>query len=103
MVSKVLDVTKKPITVQAFAWVGYMGDAEDLKNFLGYIPVYNGSIEAGFSVEISTLEGVMTASPGDYIVRGVQGEFYPVKPDIFHQTYEWGVKDEVQPAPVQSA
>ena len=37
---------------------------------------------------IVTLEGVMSASPGDYIIRGVQGEFYPCKPDIFHSTYE---------------
>ncbi|CAC8189808.1 hypothetical protein EF899_14685 [Staphylococcus aureus] len=37
---------------------------------------------------IETLEGTMTASLGDYIVKGVDGEFYPVKPDIFEQTYE---------------
>lgn len=37
---------------------------------------------------IPTLEGEMTASPGDYIIKGVQGEFYPCKPDIFEQTYE---------------
>jgi hypothetical protein len=39
-------------------------------------------------IEIETLEGTMTARPGDYIIRGVQGEFYPCKPDIFEQTYE---------------
>lgn len=37
---------------------------------------------------INTLEGVMTASPGDYIIRGVNGELYPCKPDIFAKTYE---------------
>ena len=37
---------------------------------------------------IKTLEGTMKASPGDYIIRGVSGEFYPCKPDIFHETYE---------------
>ena len=37
---------------------------------------------------IPTLEGVMKASPGDYIIRGVQGEFYPCKPNIFEDTYE---------------
>jgi len=37
---------------------------------------------------IPTLEGDMAASPGDWIIRGVQGEFYPCKPDIFEQTYE---------------
>lgn len=39
-------------------------------------------------ITIITLEGEMNASPGDYIIRGVQGEFYPCKPDIFEQTYE---------------
>ena len=39
-------------------------------------------------VQIATLEGVMTASPGDWIIKGVQGEVYPCKPDIFEATYE---------------
>jgi hypothetical protein len=39
-------------------------------------------------VFIQTLEGDMQASPGDWIIRGVQGEFYPCKPDIFAATYE---------------
>jgi hypothetical protein len=38
--------------------------------------------------KIVTLEGVMTASPGDYIIRGIQGEEYPCKPDIFKASYE---------------
>lgn len=38
--------------------------------------------------DIKTLEGVMTATEGDYIIRGVQGEYYPCKPDIFDKTYE---------------
>ena len=37
---------------------------------------------------VGTLEGVMQAKPGDWIIRGVQGEFYPCKPDIFAATYE---------------
>ena len=41
-----------------------------------------------FGIAIETLEGVMVASPGDWIIRGVQGEFYPCKPDIFEKTYE---------------
>lgn len=39
-------------------------------------------------MEIDTLAGVMTAQPGDWIIRGVQGEVYPCKPDIFAATYE---------------
>lgn len=42
----------------------------------------------GGLVVIKTLEGAMTAQFGDYIIKGVQGEFYPCKPDIFEQTYE---------------
>ncbi|MGE0290385.1 MAG: hypothetical protein AB7I42_25060 [Bradyrhizobium sp.] len=38
--------------------------------------------------EIETLEGVMLAKPGDWIIRGVKGELYPCKPDIFEATYE---------------
>ena len=42
----------------------------------------------GSTLTIDTLEGQMTALPGDWIIRGVQGEFYPCKPDIFAATYE---------------
>lgn len=39
-------------------------------------------------LKIQTLEGVMTVDIGDYVIKGVKGEFYPCKPDIFEQTYE---------------
>jgi len=39
-------------------------------------------------VEIDTLEGTMTAAPGDWIIRGIKGELYPCKPDIFAATYD---------------
>lgn len=42
----------------------------------------------GNTIVISTLEGDMIASPGDWIIRGVKGELYPCKPDIFEATYE---------------
>lgn len=41
-----------------------------------------------YTMYIRTLEGTMAASPGDYIIKGVKGEFYPCKKDIFAQTYE---------------
>ena len=44
--------------------------------------------DVAYWLSIPTLEGVMKASPGDYIIRGVQGEFYPCKPNIFEDTYE---------------
>ncbi|UXU66015.1 hypothetical protein MUA52_05075 [Staphylococcus agnetis] len=43
---------------------------------------------------ISTLEGVMKVNINDYIIKGVKGEFYPVKPEIFHETYEVLKNDE---------
>lgn len=45
-------------------------------------------IKSNKNIGIETLEGVMKASFGDYIIKGVQGEFYPCKPDIFEATYE---------------
>ena len=39
-------------------------------------------------LHIETLEGTMRAEPGDYVIRGVKGEFYPCKPDVFEATYE---------------
>jgi len=44
--------------------------------------------EVGGYVDIRTLEGVMRADPGDWIIRGVRGELYVCKPDIFAETYE---------------
>ena len=44
-------------------------------------------LEQGY-IEIETLEGYMKASFGDYIIKGIKGEFYPCKPDIFEATYE---------------
>jgi hypothetical protein len=44
--------------------------------------------EEGTEISIHTLGGIMTASIGDYIIRGVTGECYPCKPDIFNKTYE---------------
>ena len=49
-------------------------------------PTYKGTQETVLSIE--TLEGVMQARQGDWIIRGVAGEIYPCKPDIFDQTYE---------------
>jgi hypothetical protein len=48
----------------------------------------NGVEGPDCSVHIKTLEGVMVVSTGDYVIKGVQGEFYPCKPDIFEMTYE---------------
>ena len=51
-------------------------------------------------IKIQTLEGVMTARLGDWIIKGVQGEFYPCKPDIFEATYEPVVEESKYKAKV---
>lgn len=44
--------------------------------------------DADLVLQVVTLEGVMTGEPGDFLIKGIQGEFYPCKPDIFEATYE---------------
>ena len=77
---------KLPVVIQAIMWDGtnYKELCEKLPNFRDYSE-YRPDINYLY---ISTLEGVMQASIGDFIVRGVNGEFYPCKNDIFLKTYE---------------
>lgn len=51
-------------------------------------PVIVEAYQTSETMFIPTLEGVMRADPGDYIITGIRGEQYPCKPDIFHATYE---------------
>ena len=74
---------KKPVAIEAVQWTG--NNKEKILDFC------NGSSSftaADGYIAINTLEGVMNASAGDYIIKGVHGEFYPCKPDIFNETYE---------------
>lgn len=76
---------KKPIVIEALKWE--IENLDEMSTFIG------NSREWGYHAEtnelrIATLEGVMTANEGDYIIKGVKGEFYPCKPDIFEMTYE---------------
>lgn len=78
---------KKPVEIQALQFTGY--NHNEVSAFIGYsTDDGSASWEEVEFFDIYTLEGVMTASPGDWIIRGVQGEYYPCKPDIFEQTYE---------------
>lgn len=74
---------KKPVVIDAFQYKGVKDGA--LEQFMQGA-TWNFNPEKG--VEIATLEGVMTATPYDWIIKGVKGEFYPCKPDIFEATYE---------------
>lgn len=76
---------KKPVKVQAVQWTGY--NFKELNDFVGYC-YYTYSLDDKYSVIIETLEGNLYARQGDWIIRGVNGEFYPCKPDIFEKTYE---------------
>lgn len=76
---------KKPVVVEAVQWTG--SNFDEIKEFCGNDVVENTGTKYSY-LQIHTLEGGMTASKGDYIIKGVSGEFYPCKPDIFEKTYE---------------
>lgn len=85
---------KKPIAIEAVKWKGFNND--EIKDFAGdsvkIEVIREGDADNGIppSVDcsIETLEGVMKANVGDYIIKGVNGEFYPRKQDILEKTYD---------------
>jgi hypothetical protein len=79
---------KKPVVIDAMRLA--LGDLDQMAQFLG---TDNRNLDWTMNnstgvVHIVTREGTMRAEPGDWIIRGVKGEFYPCKPDIFGVTYE---------------
>lgn len=77
---------KKPVVIEAMQYDGTLLSATRISKWMGLDCVdLNLFIDA---LLIDTLEGTMNASPGDWIIKGVAGEFYPCKPDIFAATYE---------------
>jgi len=76
---------KKPVVVEAIRWDG-SAEARSTLHLLS--PLVTFTIYKSGAIEISTLEGRMRANRGDWIIKGVAGEFYPCKPDIFAATYE---------------
>lgn len=80
----------RPIEIQAIKWTGY--NIEEVWEFTddGKCHCYsvgNRHDDGKNELCIHTLDSIMYASPGNYIIRGVGGEFYPCKPDIFEQIY----------------
>jgi len=73
---------KKPVVIEALQWTG--------DNLISIGLFTNGSLRGGqvSDLYIKTLEGDHKATIGDYIIKGVRGEFYPCKEDIFLETYE---------------
>ena len=79
---------KQPVEIEAIRF--YSGDGP---NTIKETLKFTGSLFAYFDddhnvLKIATVEGEMTANDGDWIIKGVAGEFYPCKPDIFEATYE---------------
>lgn len=81
---------KKPIIIDAVLFNGSSTRKHDILKWIKTGEYTQSKVETRdiVSLEIETLEGLMTANAGDYIIKGIQGEFYPCKPDIFHDTYE---------------
>ncbi|HFU4076811.1 TPA: hypothetical protein ACGO71_000721 [Streptococcus suis] len=72
---------KKPVVIEAIRFTG--SNYEEIREF-----IEKNTLCSDLSIVIPTLEGDMVAQKGDYIIKGVHGEFYPCKPDIFNETYE---------------
>ena len=75
---------KKPVIVEAVQWTG--NNREEMEKFIPNTILAKKNAEE--ELAIGRLEGVMTASKNDWIIKGVHGEYYPCKPDIFEKTYE---------------
>jgi len=80
---------KKPVVIEAMQIETNYPNEKDLYAFIGNDIFYDGkkssSKDTGY--KIKTLGGNHSVSVGDFIIKGIQGEFYPCKPDIFHLTY----------------
>ena len=80
---------KKPVVIDALQFFDTPSAMSELSEFL--LDLKNIEFKEGkhsTTLLIETLEGTMTAQEGDFIIKGVEGEFYPCKPDIFRKTYE---------------
>jgi len=83
---------KKPVIIEALLWKG--DNLDDIIDFCAGQATYEGMASGTGKIVIETLESDKkigtrhAASIGDYIIRGIKGEFYPCKPDIFEATYE---------------
>ena len=80
---------KKPVVVEAVHFNGNYDHANHLlKSTDMKIVNIDCEVYDRTNFDIETLEGTMKVLPGDYVIKGIQGEFYPCKPDIFEATYD---------------
>jgi hypothetical protein len=78
---------KKPVIIEAMQLENTKESFEEAYKWIGENVELTWATDGSF-INIKTLEGVHQARVGDYIIKGVKGEFYPCKPDIFEMTYE---------------
>jgi hypothetical protein len=71
---------KKPVVIEALC---FDGNFQEIEEFCGGDAEFRDG-----ELVVATLEGALRASPGDWIIKGVKGEFYPCKPEVFEATYE---------------
>lgn len=76
---------KRPVVIEAVQWTGTKDSANEILAFARTNAMWHFNQN---TMSIATLEGTMLASIGDWVIRGVNNEFYPCKPDIFEKTYE---------------
>ena len=83
---------KKPIVIDAFKWTGDVHQVKDPDWIVEAIEIgavtFSDTGSPNVKLLIVTLEGTMAADCGDYVIRGIKGEIYPCKPDIFEASYE---------------
>lgn len=79
---------KKPVEIEAMVFDGTFKSADRILVWSKSPDLMIRRVNNEEKFEIVTLEGVMSVSPGDYVIKGVNGEFYPCKPDIFKKTYD---------------
>jgi len=77
---------KKPVVIDSIEFT--RKNWEEVLKFIEGKFTIDWRINGTITCTISTLEGDMTATEGDFIIKGINGEFYPCKPDIFEKTYE---------------
>lgn len=82
---------KKPVVIEARMFT--ISSQEDVAAWCGSYVRHPSASWQEIVLPIQTLEGEMIARLGDYIIRGIKGEFYPCKPDIFEATYERMVEE----------
>lgn len=81
---------KRPVVIEALKFTGTKDNYKKIEKWSAGKVYIRGTLLSPNEreMEINTLEGCMRAQAGDWIIKGISGEFYPCKPDIFEQTYE---------------